>query len=323
VLELEEPTIADVLSARRAIEPYIHRTPLRHYPLLSDLIGGEVWVKHENMQILGSFKVRGGLNLVSRVPEAERRCGFVTASTGNHGQSVAFAARTFGASARIVVPVGANPVKVRAMESLGATVIRHGDVFEQSREHAERLAGEEGYRYVHPANEKHLIAGVATYSLEVHEDLSGIDYLIVPVGAGSGASGACIVSAAVAPATRVLAVQAAAAPAAYASWKSGSLLDAPMKTAAEGLATGSAYELPQRILRRMLHDFITVSEERITEAIVRYISDTRTLVEHAGAAALAAAIEIREKLAGKRVVLIASGANLSVEQLTGIIASRT
>ena len=313
--ELREPGMADVLDARRLISQHVHRTPLRHYPVLSELIGAEVWVKHENFQVLGSFKVRGGLNLVGRTSPDERRRGFITASSGNHGQSIAHASRTFGAACTVVVPENANPVKVRANQSLGAKVIHHGTHFDRSREHAERLAAEEGLYYVHAANETKLIAGVATYSLEVHEDLGGIDYIIVPVGAGSGACGACIVSDAVSPGTRVVAVQAAAAPAVYESWKLGRPTEQPMRTVAEGLATSQAYELPVGILRKRLHDFVTVSDDRMTDAIALYVEATRTLVEHAGAASLAAALDMRERLEGKRIVLVASGANVRGEQL--------
>ncbi len=318
---MKEPVFQDVLDARRVIQPYIHRTPLRHYPALSDLIGAEVWVKHENFQVVGSFKIRGGLNLIARTTEAERARGFVTASTGNHGQSVAFAARVNRSKATIVVPEGANPLKVSAMRSLGACVLHHGPVFDSAREHAEKMADEDDLRYVHPANEPLLIAGVATYSLEVHEDLGGIDYMIVPMGAGSGASGACIVSDAVSPSTRVIAAQSAQAPSAYLSWQRGALVNAQMETEAEGLATSSSYELPQSILRKSLHDFILVGDQRIKEAAGRFIEATRTLIEYAGASSLGAAMEMKETLKGKKVVLVASGANASMRQLAESLAA--
>ena len=318
---VKEPVFQDVLDARRVIQAHIDRTPLRRYPALSDLIGAEVWVKHENFQVAGSFKIRGGLNLVARTTEAERARGFITASTGNHGQSVAFAARVNGSKATIVVPEGANPLKVSAMRTLGARVLHHGPVFDSAREHAEKMANEDDLRYVHPANEPLLIAGVATYSLEVHEDLGGIDYMIVPMGAGSGASGACIVSDAVSPSTRVIAAQSAEAPSAYLSWKRGALVNAQMETEAEGLATSSSYELPQSILRKSLHDFILVGDQRIKEAAGRFIEATRTLIEYAGASSLGAAMEIKETLKGKKVVLIASGANASMRQLAESLAA--
>ena len=320
-MTLKEPVFQDVLDARRVIQPHIYRTPLRRYPALSDLIGAEVWVKHENFQVAGSFKVRGGLNLVARTTEAERARGFISASTGNHGQSVAFAAGVYGSKATIVVPDGANPIKVSAMRALGARVLHHGPVFDSAREHAEQMAIEDELRYVHPANEPLLIAGVATYTLEVHEDIGGVDYLIVPMGAGSGVSGACIVSDAVSPSTKVIAAQSAGAPSAYLSWKRGDLVNAQMETEAEGLATSSSYELPQAILRKSLHDFILVSDQRIKEAAGRFVEGTRSLIEYAGAASLGAAMEMKETLKGKRVVLIASGANASMQQLADSLAA--
>ncbi|MEX0762515.1 MAG: pyridoxal-phosphate dependent enzyme [Dehalococcoidia bacterium] len=318
---MQQPTFADVLDARRMITPYVHRTPTRRYPVLSDMLDADVWVKHENFQVLGAFKVRGGLNLVGRAPDNHRKSGFISASTGNHGQSVAFAAATFGSSATIVVPEAANPLKIRAMQALGADVIQHGAFFEESRELAERMAEERGARFVHPANEPLLIAGVGTYSLEIHEDLGEIDYIVVPLGAGSGAAGACIVTDAMSPHTKVIAVQAASAPAAYESWKQGRLVTVGMQTAAEGLATGGAYELPQSILRERLHDFVVVSESRIASGVVLYMEATRTLVEHAGAASLAAALDLKDRLKGKRVVLVASGANIGPTQIAAAIES--
>ena len=312
---MHEPTFADVLDARRLIAPHITRTPLRRYPALCDLIGADVWVKHENFQILGAFKVRGGLNLIGRTSQEERSRGFVSASTGNHGQSIAFAARTFGSKATIVVPEGANPVKVASIEALGAKVIFHGNVFEAARERAEKLAADTGAGFIHSANEPLLIAGVGTCTLEVHEDLGGIDFIIVPLGAGSCASSACIVTDTVSPHTKVIAVQSAAAPAGYRSWKAGKLTPAPMDTVAEGLATSEGYELPQSILRKRLDDFVLVKDDRIREAIFQYVECTRTIVEGAGAASLAAAMDMKGKLQGKRVVLIASGGNITAGQL--------
>lgn len=319
---LPEPTIADVYDARRKISSYVHRTPLRRVPILCDMLDADVWVKHENMQLLGAFKVRGGINLVSRTSEEERARGFVTASSGNHGQSIAYAAQQFGAKCTVFVPVGANPAKVASMRSMGAEVIEHGPIFDDARIYSELYAREEGMRYIHAANEPYLVAGVATYSLEIHEDLDEIDYIIVPIGAGSGACGASVVSRALSPQTKVIGVQSDAAPSVYLSWekKEGPTVDAKMQTAAEGLATGSSYDYPVGMLRKYLHDFLLVSEEAIQQAIVTLIATTRTLVEHAGATSLAGAQTIRPQLQGKRVVLIASGANITIDQLKAIIA---
>lgn len=320
VTKLLEPTLDDVRRARSAIENHILRTPLRHYPVLSELLDADVWVKHENFQLLGAFKVRGGINLVSQTSKEERERGFITASSGNHGQSIAYAARVFGAACTVVLPEGANPAKAAAIASLGANVIFHGNVFERSREHAEMLAEETGMRSVHAANEPALIAGVATYTLEVHEDLDDIDVLIVPVGAGSGATGACIVTDAVSPSTTVIGAQSANAPAAYHAWETGKFEIYPMSTVAEGLATEGAYEYTIGILRNRLNEFVLVEDSSIEDAIRHYVGATRSLVEHAGAASLAAAIDMKDRLKGRRVVLIASGGNITIDQLKGALA---
>jgi threonine dehydratase len=319
--ELPTPTFTDVLKARRRIRPHLAPTPLYRYPALSRLVGAEVWVKHENHQPVGAFKVRGGINLVSQLSDAERERGLCAASTGNHGQSIAYAARLFNVPALIVVPEGANPVKVEAMEDLGAQVIFHGKDYDDARLYCEGLAREHGYRYVHSGDEPLLIAGVATYTLEMLEERPDLDALIVPVGGGSGAAGACIVANAVSSDIDVIGVQSDSAPAAYTSWHAGRLIDAPNTTIAEGLATRTAFELPQRILHRQLDDFILVRDEDILAAIRLMIAATRNLVEAAGAAPLAAALKIKDRLRGKRVALICSGGNISPTQLAEVFAA--
>jgi len=314
-MSLSSPSFTDVLDARRQIRPYLRPTPLYTYPALSALVGTKVWVKHENHLPVCAFKVRGGINLVSRLDEAERERGVIAASTGNHGQSVAYAARQFGIQAVVCVPEGANPVKVESMRLLGAEVIHHGRDFDEARERCELLAAEHGYRYIHSGNEPLLIAGVATYTLEILEDQPDIETIIVPVGGGSGAAGACIAAKAINPAVEVIGVQAEAAPAAYRSWRERRLLEAPMATSAEGLATRGAFDLPQRILWQHLDDFILVSEGEIQRAVVAMIEKTHNLVEGAGAASLAGALQLHDRIAGKKVAIICSGGNISPQQL--------
>jgi threonine dehydratase len=316
---LEAPRFTDVLEARQRIRPHLDPTPLRPYPGLSALTGADVWVKHENLQPTGAFKVRGGINLVSRLSEDERRRGVIAASTGNHGQSIAYAARLFGVRAIICAPAGANRVKVASMRELGAEVVLHGADFDDAREHCEALAHEHGYRYVHSGDEPLLIAGVATHTLEALEARPDLDVVLVPVGGGSGAAGACIVAAAVNPAIEVIGVQSAQAPAAHRSWREGHLVTASNSTFAEGLATRTAFDLPQRILRERLADFVLLDDDAIRRALVLMLEHTRTLVEPAGAAPLAGALELRERLRGRRVALICSGANVTPEQLRDVL----
>jgi threonine dehydratase len=309
------PGFRDVLLAQKRIRPHLPRTPLHSFPAVNQLVGTEVFIKHENYQPVGAFKVRGGLNLLSQLTSREREQGVIAASTGNHGQSVAFAAREFGVQARIVVPQRANPGKVAAMQGMGAVVISHGATFDEARLHCEKLAREAGYRYVHSGDEPLLIAGVATEVLEMLEEQPELQAIFVPVGGGSGAAGACIVAQAVDPKIRVIGVQSEASPAAYLSWKQGKLVEAPNRTFAEGLATGTAFSLPQAILREHLDDFILLSDDEILRAMAWMVERTHTLAEAAGAAPLAAAYRFREKMKGKRIGLICSGGNTSLEHL--------
>ena len=234
------PDLADVLAARRRIGPYLRPTPLYRYPALDALTGARVQVKHENHQPVGAFKVRGGVNLVSQLTEDERRRGVIAASTGNHGQSVAFAADLFGVRAVICMPEQANPVKVESMRALGAEVVFHGADFDEAREHCEKQAG--------------------------------------------------------------------------------SLVEDTTSTFAEGLATRTAFELPQQIMRDRLDDFVLVTEEALRDATRLMISKTRNLVEPAGAAPLAAVLTAPGRFQGRNVALICSGGNISPDQLVALLA---
>jgi threonine dehydratase len=318
-MDLTVPTFADVLDARRRIAPYLRPTPLYSYGALDELLGADIFVKHENHQPVGAFKVRGGVNLVSRLDEEERSRGVIAASTGNHGQSVAYAARLFGVRATICVPENANPVKVASMRALGAELVSHGRDFDDAREHCAKLATERGCRYVHSGNEPLLIAGVGTGTLEILEEEPRLDAIVVPIGGGSGAAGACIVADAVKPDVEVIGVQSDAAPAAYRSWRERELVDDEMHTIAEGLATRTPFELPQRIMWESLDDFVLVSDDEIRSAQRTMIEATRNLVEAAGAAPLAAALKLRDRLAGKRVALVLSGGNATRAQLLEVL----
>jgi threonine dehydratase len=312
------PDLADVLVARERIAPYLRPTPLYRYPALDALASAKLRVKHENHLPVGAFKVRGGVNLISQLNAAERARGVVSASTGNHGQSIAYAASLFAVQAIIFVPENANPVKVESMRALGAEIVFHGRDFDDAREQCEKQAAEHGYRYIHSGNEPHLIAGVGTYTLEILAERPDTDVIVVPIGGGSGAAGACVVAKAVRPTIEVIGVQSAAAPAAYRSWKAGALVEDSNSTFAEGLATRTAFELPQRILRDMLDDFVLVSDADLAQATRLMIEKTRNLVEPAGAAALAAVLADPTRYADRNVTIICSGGNISPAQLTAL-----
>src|SRR6516164_7938982 len=310
------PDLADVLGAGQRIAPYLRPTPLYRYPALDAMTGAQLRVKHENHQPTGAVKVRGGVNLVSQLGAEERRRGVIAASTGNHGQSVAYAADLFGVRAVICVPGRANPVKVESMRALGAEVVFHGRDFDEAREHCEQQAARHGYRYVHSGNEPALIAGVATYALEILQARPDTEVIVVPVGGDSRAAEACVVAKAVRSSVEVIGVQSEAAPAAYRSWRAGALVEDAAGTCAEGLATRTAFELPQQILRELLDDFVLVSEDALKAATRLMNEKTRNLVEPAGAAALAAVLSTPGRFAGRKVAIVCSGGNISPAQLT-------
>lgn len=316
---MDTPTFLDVLRAKQNIAPYLPRTPLFNYPALDQATGLQLYIKHENYQPIGAFKVRGGVNLVSQLSADEKARGVIAASTGNHGQAIAYAARLFDVPATIVVPEKANEVKVNAMRSLGAQIIFHGRDFDAAREHCEALAEERHLRYIHSGNEPLLIAGVGTHTLEILEDVPDLDVLIVPIGGGSGAAGACIVANVINPRLRVIGVQSSAAPAAHKSWAARELLEDKTETFAEGLATRTAFALPQKILWELLEEFVLVDDDAIRAAIVLYLQKAKTLSEGAGASPLAAARQMENELAGKKVALILSGGNITPEQLKSLL----
>lgn len=315
------PTFDDIVDARRVIGQHLARTPLYRYAGLSELLGCNAFVKHENHQPIGVFKIRGGINLVSRLNDDERRRGVITASTGNHGQSIAYASKMFGVLAAVVVPENSNPDKVQAIERMGATIVFYGKDFDEARERAEQLAASHGYRYIHSANEPFLIAGVGTIGAEIVEDCPEVDVLVVPVGGGSGASGTSIAVKAMKPTAEVIGVQSELAPAAYLSWKEGKPVSSDlMKTFAEGLATRVGFSMTVEIMKRNLSDFVLVSDDDIRRAMRLTLEHTHNLVEGAGAASLAGALKIKDRLKGKNVVMVLSGANVTTTTLREVLS---
>lgn len=315
------PTFTDVLEARRLLAAHLTPTPAWTYPVLNEAVGATVWIKHENAQPVGAFKVRGGLNMLASLSPRQRASGVVAASTGNHAQSVAYAAREFGAPCTIVMPENANPVKAAAVRALGAKLVLRGATFDDSREVAAQISADTGAYYVDSGDEPRLIAGVATAALELFEVAPNLDALFVPIGAGTGAAGACISARAVAPQCRVIGVQSAQAPAAHESWRSGTPTDRPNKTTIEGLSTGRGFSLPQAIMRELLHDFLLLDDGAIRSAQRLLIVAAHTMAEGAGAAALAGLLARREQYAGRNVGVICSGGNVSEAELGLVLAA--
>ena len=314
----EMPTLHDILRARANVYRYLKPTALHHYPTLSSLIGTATWVKHENHQPVGAFKVRGGLHLAAELTAEQRKGGLYTASTGNHGQSIAFAARAFGIAVTIAVPEGANPGKIAAIRALGADVVEHGKDFDTAREWITQTAKDKGGYFVSPTDER-LIHGVGTYGLEIMEDLPDVDVIIVPVGAGSGVCGTAIAAKTINPGVQVIGVQSAQAPAQQQSWQAEELREATMQTVAEGLATRVPFANTQRIMHHYLDDFLLVDDQAIEQAVYLLLEHTHNIAEEAGAASLAAALQIRQQLAGKNVVIVQSGGNIVPARLQHIL----
>jgi threonine dehydratase len=313
------PTLKDVYAARPRVARVVRPTPLMRHPLLARETGLDIAVKHENHNPTGAFKIRGGLNLIGSLTAEERR-GVVTATTGNHGQSIALACQREGVPCTIVTPVGNNPEKNAAMRALGAELIEFGRDFDEARERVEQLQHERGLRYVHSANEPLLIAGVATYALEIFDEQPDVDVILVPIGGGSGACGCGIVRSGLGSRAKVIGVQAQRADAFARSWRGGErVVGDAADTFAEGMATRVTFDLPFGILKLELDDIVTLSEEELADGVRLALRATHNLAEGAGAAALMAAMKLRSQLAGKKVVCVMSGGNIDRATLARII----
>ena len=292
---------------------------MRH-PLLVQETGLDIYVKHENHNPTGAFKVRGGLNLIAGLSPAERKAGVITASTGNHGQSIGFAAQRAGVPCTVAVPRGNNPDKNAAIRAFGATIVEEGRDFDEAREWVEQQAQSLGLRYVHSANEPLLIAGVGTYALEIFDELPDADVIFVPLGGGSGAAGCSIVRSGLGACARIIAVQAAGADAFTRSWRGPDRVSmAQIATFAEGLATRYTFDLTFDILKRELDDVLTLTEAELEEGVRLAVRATHNLAEGAGGAALMAAIKSRDQWRGKKIVCVMSGGNVNTDTLRRIL----
>jgi threonine dehydratase len=312
---------SDVLDALPRVHAVLQPTPLYEWPGLSSLLGCRFYLKHENHLPVGAFKVRGGINLVGTLPEAERKAGILGCSTGNHGQSLAYAARHFGVRCTIVVPKGNNSDKNRAIQNLGAELIEHGRDFDEARDFLETELVPRGGRYVHSANEPKLIAGVGTMAWEIFEKLPDPDVILVPIGLGSGVCGTGIVARARGPKTKIIGVQAEGADAVSRSWRTGTYQEtAEVRTWAEGVATRRPAQMTLDLMRDVMDDAILVTDDELRHSCRLIIEQTHNLAEGAGSAALAAAYKERHRLAGKTVVGILTGGNLDISRLKQILA---
>ena len=317
-------TFDEVLAARDRLTEHLRPTPLRRYALLEAAVGHgiELLAKHENHQPTNSFKVRNGLSLMTTLSADERRRGVVAASTGNHGQGIAYGGALVGTSVKICVPVGNNPEKNAAMRAFGATVVEEGQDYDEAVRVMIRLAEDEGRVVAHSTNDPRIIAGAGTMTLEILEERGDLDALIIALGGGSQAVGALTVAREVAPHLEVYAVGSTGAPAQHDSWHAGRRLTTDsVHTFAEGVATRATYDLTYDALREGLADFMLVTEAEIASALRLILPATHQLVEGAGAMGVAAAIKLAPRLAGKKVAVVFCGGNIDTTLLRRILAN--
>ena len=304
------PTLANLRDAAALVHAHVAPTPQHPWPLLRERTGLQLWVKHENHTPVGAFKLRGGIAYFDRlIARGARPSGVISATRGNHGQSIAWAAGRHGLTVTIVVPHGNSREKNAAMRALGANLIEHGEDFQAAREHAQTLAEQHGWHMV-PSFHTDLVAGVASYALELFEAVSPLDAVLVPIGLGSGACGLIAARDALGLDTEVIGVVSDGAPAYALSLQSGRAVSHEVTTQ---LADGMACRVPEpaalQILQRGLSQVVQVSDASIAEAMRLLFECTHQVAEGAGAAALAAAMQL-PRLRGRRVALILSGGNV-------------
>jgi threonine dehydratase len=316
------PNYSDVLNAVPIIRELLSPTPLFEWPGISQKLEFSFHIKHENHQPVGAFKIRGGVNFAATLSKEERQAGLLGCSTGNHGQSLAYAARHFGIPCTIVVPEGNNPDKNQAIRNLGANLLEHGRDFDEARDFLETELENQGGRYVHSANEPKLIAGVGTMACEIFDVIPNPDVILVPIGLGSGVCGTAIVTKAIRPETQVIGVQAKGADAVATAWRTGepTVLEKAY-TWAEGMATRSSAEMTLAIMQELMDDVILVDDDELRRASFSLLKETHNMAEGAGAATLAAAFQQRERFKGQTVVGILSGGNLDLAELPAILAA--
>ncbi len=317
-----QPDLADIESAARIVHAVIAPTPQYCWPLLCEALGTEVWVKHENHTPIGAFKIRGGLVYFDDLAKSPGRArGVISATRGNHGQSVGFAARRYGIPATIVVPLGNSSEKNAAMQAQGAELIEYGDDFQASREYAQALARERSLHLV-PSFGPLLVAGVATYSLELLQAVPPIDIAYVPIGLGSGICGMVAARDALGVETEIVGVVSARAPAYALSFAEHEPVEYPATTAiADGMACRTPEPAALEIIWRGVERIVEVSDDEVADAMRLIFRCTHNVSEGAGAAAVAAATKEKSRTAGRRVAVVLSGGNVDSEVFAAVLAA--
>ncbi|MDQ7801955.1 MAG: threonine ammonia-lyase [Armatimonadota bacterium] len=315
-----EICLEDIRDAAAALGPYVQRTPLLRAGALGQMAGVELWLKAENLQRTGSFKVRGAFNRIRLLGPEERRRGVVTASAGNHAQGVALAARELGVQATVVMPEGAPLVKVESTRGYGAEVVLHGKDFEQALAHAQELQERSGGVFVHAFDDPAVIAGQGTVGLEIVEQSPEVDAVVVPVGGGGLITGVAVAVKSLRAKVKVIGVQAAAAPAVYHAWHAGQVVEMPAgRTLADGLAVSAARERVLGLMRRWVDDLVTVEEDELAGAMVLLLERAKLVAEGAGAAAVAALVYGKVRMPGARTVAVVSGGNVDLNTLVRVV----
>ena len=314
----------ELRAAADTVHAHMLPTPQYAWPLLARRCGAEVWIKHENHTPIGAFKVRGGLiYLDAHTRSSPDSPGLITATTGNHGQSIPWAARRFGVPVTIYVPYGNSPEKNRSMRALGAELIEHGKDFDEAWPEAERAAEARGLHFVRSFDE-HLVRGVASYALELFESVDDLDAVYVPIGMGSGICGVIRTRDLLGLATKVIGVVAEKAPAIAHSFAAGRpVASNSSATFAAGLACRSPAADAVAIITAGTERIVQVSEDEIADAMRSYFADTHNAAEGAGAAALAALVKEREQMLGRKVALVLSGGNVDSADLAHVLAGGT
>lgn len=317
---VRQVNMLEIFKARQVVQQVLHKTHLTFKKRLSDTLGASVYVKHENHLPTNSFKVRGAVNFMAHIsPEIQKR-GIVLATRGNHGLSVAWAAQTRNIFCNVVVPENNNPEINAAILAYGAQLIEHGSDFYEAQDYCEELAETAGYYYLRQGNEPLLITGTATMGLEIFEELPDVEAILMPIGGGTGCAALAKVMEGINPGVELIGVQAARMPSFYESWRQGKKVIVPgSETVAEGLAARSVFEVPYMILSKHINDVVLLSEEELLDGVRLALRYTQNLAEVAGAASLAAAFKIRDRLAGKKVVVVMTGGNLDINRLAQIL----
>ncbi|BDG73765.1 threonine dehydratase [Roseomonas fluvialis] len=307
-------TLTDLEAAAELVHGTFRPTPAIPWPMLAARTGAEVWVKHENHTPTGAFKVRGGLVYMDRLARERRGVrGVVSATRGNHGQSLAYAGRRHGVPVTILVPHGNSIEKNAAMRALGARLIEHGRDFDEARIEARRLADAEGLEFA-PSFAPDLVVGVATYALELFRAAPSLDALFVPIGLGSGICGCILARDLLGLSTQIIGVQSTEAPSYQRSLEAGHIVELnSANTRADGMATRVPDPAAFEIIRRGAARIVTVTDDEVAAAIRAYWTDTHNLAEGAGAAPLAALLQERERWQGKRVATILCGGNIDID----------